>query len=494
MTTAPIPQMTQQDQQNFLQAFQAYNAADYPRAIEILRQMEWTLGEHPDVLHLLGSSLAWWGRPEEGRDYLKRAVELNPASAQAWADLGHIYTLAGEYDEAHATIDRGLAARPDHPGALRAKVQLLQRGGRVDEAYSLLQPVMARGASHPNIVLAFAELCRRVGKGDEGVVKLQELIARQGVHPSHKASAYFQLGALLDATGDYDSAWDAYVKGNGLWQGQWDPAQLSQWVDRIIATITRERLASLPRATFHTELPVFIVGFPRSGTTLVEQIIAAHPQAHGAGELNLIPMMTREHPIENLTKETIDRLAKDYVERIQRRSGGSASRITDKNPGNYLHLAYLTLLFPGARIIHCTRDPLDTCLSCFFQDFAHRHPYTRDLRHCGIAYRDYQRVVAHYKSVLDHPILDVNYESLVTDQEAQTRRIIDHLGLPWDDACLRPEEARRITLTASSDQVQRKVYQSSVGRWRHYERHLAPLKEALGIATDGTPTDRLPDR
>jgi tetratricopeptide (TPR) repeat protein len=184
--------MTQQDQQTFLQAFHAYNAADYPRAIEILRQMEWTLGEHPDVLHLLGSSLSWWGRPEEGREYLKRAVELNPASAQAWADLGHTYTLSGQFDEAHKAIDRGLAARQDHPGALRAKVQLLQRGGRIEEAYALLQPVMARGANHPNIVLAFAELCRRIGKGEEGTSRLKELITRQNVQNTKPLRPEFQ--------------------------------------------------------------------------------------------------------------------------------------------------------------------------------------------------------------------------------------------------------------------------------------------------------------
>ncbi len=482
MSTASFPQMTQQDQQNFLQAFHAYNAADYPRAIEILRQMEWTLGEHPDVLHLLGSSLAWWGRPEEGRDYLKRAVELNPASAQAWADLGHTYTLGGQFDEAHKHIDRGLAARADHPGALRAKVQLLQRGGRVDEAYALLQPVIARGANHPNIILAFAELCRRVGKSEEGIAKLKELIPRQGVHPSHKASAYFQLGALLDAAKDYDGAWEAYTQGNRIWQGQWDPSQLTQWVDRIIASSTREKLAALPRATYTTQLPVFIVGFPRSGTTLVEQIIAAHPQAYGAGELNLIPVMTRENPIESLTTQTIDRLAKDYVERITKRAGAGAVRITDKNPGNYLHLAYLSLVFPGAKVIHCTRDPIDTCLSCYFQDFAHRHPYTRDIAHCGQAYRDYQRAIAHFTRTLNLPILEVNYESLVREQEPQTRRIIEHIGLPWDAACLKPEEARRVTLTASSDQVQQKVYQTSVQRWRNYEKHLAPLTAVLGAA------------
>lgn len=480
MTTPAIPQMTQQDQQNFLQAFHAYNAGDYPRAIETLRQMEWTLGEHPDVLHLLGSSLSWWGRFDEGREYLKRAVELNPASAQAWADLGHTHTLAGEFDLAHQYIDRGLVARPDHPGALRAKAQLLQRGGRIDEAYAVLQPALARGANHPNIVLAFAELARRVGKSEEAVSRLNELIARQSVHPSHKSSAHFQLGAMHDAAGDYDAAWDSFEQGNKIWQGQWNPAQLTQWVDQIIAMVSREFVGRLPTASRRSDMPVFIIGFPRSGTTLVEQIIAAHPQAYGAGELNTIPMMTRDHPIDSLTQDSVDRLSAEYLDRMRRR-GGDAKRVTDKNPGNYMHLAYISRLFPDAKIIHCTRDPVDTCLSCYFQDFAHRHPYTRDPIHCAAAYKDYQRIMAHYRDVLDVNILEVNYETLVSEQEPQTRRLIDHVGLPWNDACLKPEEARRITLTASSDQVQRKVYQSSVQRWRNYEKYVGPLMQALGI-------------
>lgn len=481
MTQAPQFSMSPEAQQAFLQAFNAYNAGDFAKAAEICRQLEWTMGEHPDVLHLLGSSTAWGGRPDEARAYLTRALELNPASAQAWNDLAFTHTMQGRFAESYAALDKGLAARPDHPGCLRSKATLLQREGRTQEAYDTLRPALDRGLEHPNIVIALAEVAKRVGKQEEAESRLRQMLQNPRLAAGHRASALFQLATLIDSKGNHDEAFDLYRQANQATQGQWDPRMLSAWVTQLIGFFTPERYATLPRASRSSDLPVLIVGFPRSGTTLVEQIIASHPRAFGAGELNAVPAIARELRPDALTTESLDRAQSAYLD-VLRNRGAGAARVTDKNPGNYLHLAIASLMLPGGRIIHCTRDPMDTCVSCYFQDFAHRHPYTRDLSHLAQAYKDYLRIIAYARDVLKIPMLEVSYEELVRDQDPQTRRIIDFVGLEWDDRCLHPEETRRVNLTASSDQVQRKVYTSSVARWKRYEKHLGPLREGLGIA------------
>ncbi len=261
-------------------------------------------------------------------------------------------------------------------------------------------------------------------------------------------------------------------------------------IDRLIAAFTPERLQSLPRAQHDSKTPVFILGMPRSGTSLVEQILASHPQVHGAGELNNIMRLESGMPdlvgggkrfpdgLNKLTQEHVDELASHYLEHLAELSP-DALRVTDKMPNNFLHLGTIQLLFPDARIIHCMRDPLDTCLSCYFQNFFAQHPYTNDLGHLGAYYNGYERLMAHWKQTLDLPIFDIRYEDLVENQETKSREMIEFIGLEWDEACLKFHENKRIGRTASYDQVRQPIYKGSVARWRNYESHLEPLRKAL---------------
>jgi hypothetical protein len=242
-----------------------------------------------------------------------------------------------------------------------------------------------------------------------------------------------------------------------------------------------------------SEVPVFVLGMPRSGTTLVEQIIASHPAAHGAGELEELGWLAANMP--KLTGGTapypeaarlIDAtnaksIAAQYLEPLIARAP-AARRITDKMPGNFIRIGLIAVLFPKARIVHVRRHPLDTCLSCFFQHFGRGHHFSYDLGHLGHYYTQYQRLMAHWARVLPGRIFDVQYEDVVSKQEETSRAIIAHCGLDWDPKCLAFHEHERQVRTASFWQVRQPLYASSVGRWQAYEKHLGPLKAALGLS------------
>jgi hypothetical protein len=314
--------------------------------------------------------------------------------------------------------------------------------------------------------------------------------------------AGFALGKLLDEAERFDEAFAAYAHANTLFRKdraaageQYDAAKMRRTVDWIIECFTPAFFAERRGWGNLSELPVFIVGMPRSGTTLVEQIAASHPAVYGAGELR---------DVEKLSVGLADRndraagwqwdaastaaAANAHVERLRSLAGdggrGNAIRVTDKMPGNLLHLGLIACLFPKARVIVCRREPRDNCLSCFFQHFARKDPhlYSYDLVDCGREYIEMDRLVDHWTGSPPLKMLELRYEELVADQEAQSRRLIDFLGLPWDPACLAFHRTKRTIVTASVWQVRQPIYARSVGRWRHYQSHLGPLLDVLAGA------------
>ena len=347
---------------------------------------------------------------------------------------------------------------------------------------------------------ARAEVYTLAGRALHGLGRFEEAIhcmraaAADVRHPPiERRRLWFLLFKTYDRLGDYDRAMDACAEAHALQKGSFNPAEFAHLLDDVINVFGGSSLRALARSNVQSDVPVFIVGMPRSGTTLVEQIIHAHPRAFGAGELpdidNIARMLTTEagsiypYPAAaaDLTAETATRLGGMYLARL-RHLGGSAARVANKMPHDYQHVGLIWQLLPGARVIHMLRDPLDTCLSCCTRELSLTAiPYVANLEHLGFVYRQHERLMDHWKATLDLPILTVQYEELVADQERITRRIIDFLGLPWDDRCLRYWEADRTVMTLSYDQVNKPIYDSSIGRWRHYEKHLGPLKRALGV-------------
>jgi len=467
-------------QREFQRAFNAYNSGDFDGAINICRQLEWSEGEYPAVLHLLGTVLTMSGRVAEGREALQRSLGINARNPQVLCDIALGYRMEGRLDLAHKAVDEALRIMPTYPASIRAKAELLNREGHPDKALEVAETAYRQGNTHPHVALAFAEAAIETGRSEDAAAALSALEGSEKAPPRQRASACFMLGSIRDQAGDFDGAWEMFERGNRMTPNPWDPAALDQWVDRQLSTYSSQALNSMPRAGTPTDTPIFIVGFPRSGTTLVEQVLASHPLVHGGGERSLVPVLTRAHPADQLTTELCDQIQREYLEGMRIAAPDGVERITDKQPGNYLNLGFISRILPGARIIHCTRDPMDACLSCYTQDFAHRHPYTRDLEHVARAHLAYQRAIAHYQAVLDLPMLTVAYESLVKDRDRTTREIIEFAGLPWDDGCLEPHKTKRATITASFAQVRKPVYETSVGRWRNYGAHLDSLESALG--------------
>jgi tetratricopeptide (TPR) repeat protein len=437
------------------------------------------------------------GQVDEAIADLSRAAELAPERTDVRLQLGVALGNAGRVDEALAALDAVLAGAPRHADALLARAVVLEKAGRYDAGYEALSAALDEGASGYPAAFALALLGPRKGKGAEAVERIERTLAEGTLPPGQAESLHFEAGRILDRLERFDEAFAHYEAGNRLHPGAFDLDAFGAHVDRIIATFSRETLDRLPRARHGSEVPVFVVGMPRSGTTLTEQILAAHPEVHGAGEspalqkvVNLIPAMTGKAApwpecAARLGQGGVDTLAGRYLSEV-RRPAPDAARVTDKMPQNFLSLGLVALLFPSARVIHCVRDPVDTALSCYFQAFTQGHGYSFDLATLGAYYRHYRRLMDHWSAVLDISFMETRYEDMVADQEAMSRRLVDFVGLPWDEACLRFFESDRLAHTASYDQVRRPIYRRSVGRWRHYAPHLGPLFAALGdLAPEG---------
>lgn len=451
---------------------------------------------------------------ELGQDFkaeagYRQALQHDPGHVPSHIGLARLLVEHGLYKEALDCFQTAERLSPEHPTAAAEAVIVLEKLGRFEEAWQRLQGVLARplnGIGYvTTVAVAFADLCGKFGGCDEALAMVERALQRgdsEAMEDDQRTVLHFAAGRLLDAKGEYDRAFAHYARGNAIvWaMGErlpwlrFDRAAVTQAVDDTITTFTPAFMRRAPRATHGGGgRLVFIVGMPRSGSTLAEQILASHPAVYGAGELNdiswlaqLIPdIMETDRPyprcLEDVTVAQCDRLARHYLDRIESLAPEAALLVTDKMPVNFAHLGLIELLFPGARVIHCLRDPIDTCVSCYFQGFirSHNYQYSFDLRALGEYYREYRRLMAHWRSVLDIPMLELRYEDVVVDQEAATRRLLAFCGLPWDDGCLRYYESKRLVHTASYDQVRRPIYDKSVGRWRHYERHIGPLLKAL---------------
>jgi len=480
---------------------------------------------HVDAHAGLGSALLALGRNEEAETHLGRAVALQPKHARAWGALAKARRALGRLDEAadalrrqvalapddvvaqtnlalvlkemedwaaaEAAYDRVLEMAPGNEAAILGKGVARNERGDYEAACRLLGPVVRAGCDEALVVQAYARAARNLGRPAEGVPYLVRAVERPGLSDDDQRALCFELGHVHDALKDYDAAFGWFRRGNERVPKTTDLTP--DLVERLIAFFDADRFARLPRAPDPSELPLFIVGMPRSGTSLLEQILDAHPAVHGAGELNAIldlsaHLDTASHPpgrypacLEGLSATDLEGMARTHLGQLAALAPGAA-RVTDKMPHNFLHLGLITLLFPGARVIHSVRDPVDTCLSCYFQDFTKAHAYAADLGQLGRHYRAYLRMMAHWKEVLPLPMKAVRYDALVADPEPVVRELLDFCGLPWDPACLAFHTSRRVVRTASQDQVRKPIYKSSVRRWARYESHLGPLLEALGDA------------
>lgn len=424
-----------------------------------------------------------------------KAIELAPEKAEAHSMLGSIHTEMDQTGEAVASFDRALALDPKLSSALLGKGHLCMEMGDLATAEQFFRTALHDSPGDDLAARFHLTQVKKVRQDDENMAALvtagQEIAA---LPEDKKLSLHFALGKCYDDTGDYEKAMSHFKEGCRIKRKKitYDPASQETIFTRIIETFNRDTIEALRGGGEPSDLPIFVLGMPRSGTTLTEQIIVSHPDVHGGGELpDLLQIAHRplqigaamaEFPanLQGLTRETLAAWGADYVAGLKKRAP-DARRMTDKMPGNFFMVGLIHLMLPNAKIVHVNRNPVDTCLSCFARLFHHGQEQTYDLAELGQYYRQYRRLMDHWRTVLPPgSFLDIHYEDLVADTETQARRLLEYCGLEWDDACLEFHATKRKVRTASITQVRQPIYTSSVDRWRRYGNTLAPLLEALG--------------
>ena len=478
----------------------------------------------------LAEALRVQGRIQEAVGHYRQAIELDDGFADPHNNLGVLLRAAGEIEAAAASYEAALARRPDFPEAENNLAVVLRDLGRPEDALAHarraveLRPRYAE--AHNNLANALKDLgrlteaaghyaraieirpaygqpysnlahCRKYGPGDDAdIARLEGLIASGGLTPDAEGEVRFALGKMHDDRGEFDAAFAEFETANRLHAPGFERAAYTGFIDGLIATFSADFFAAREGWGVESELPVFIIGLPRSGTSLVEQILASHAQVHGAGELTDIGRLAQSLRVRvrsgkrfpdsalDIQRSQAAPLAQIYLDRL-RSLAPEAARITDKMPSNFLYLGFIALLYPKARVIHCRRDARDVGLSCYAQNFSHRPAFAYDLGDIGFYIREYERLMAHWQAVAPVAVLDIDYQTLIAEQESESRALVEFCGLAWDDACLAFHKSGRAVRTASSWQVRQPIYKSSAGRWQNYEPHLGPLIDAL--AGDGAP-------
>lgn len=451
---------------------------------------EQALRHKPDCVEALtnlGTVAFARGHYAEARDLWARAVDLAPELVKVALNLGSAQRMLGDLDAARAQYSRARHLAPrDTETALRL-ADLLAEMGRFEEA----EAEAWAAAAHPNTApAALAQLVslRRMTGADEPVRERAEALLDVELLPREKASLHFSLGKLYDDWGQYAAAFAHYAQGNQLvgamlparYDAAGESAWLRQWQALGMGLAGEEALQAARHAS---EQPVFVVGMPRSGTTLIERILGAHPQAAGAGELRFWNQAAKQHQKAvmdgSFAPASLRALAETYLAELDRLAPGAA-RVVDKMPQNFMHLGLMHAAFLRARVIHVRRHPVDTCLSIYFQWFVETHAYAYDLNDLVACYQLYQALMDGWRAWLPADrFLEVPYEALVAHPEDWTRRMLAFVGLPWDDACLDFHRQDGSVQTASRWQVRQPLYRTSTERWRRYEPWLGPLRALL---------------
>ena len=454
-----------------------------------------------DAHNALGTALQRLERADDAIAEYRAALALNPRDATAHANLGAALAGLDREDEARAAYEAALAIAPAHTGALANLGNVQKALGQLDAARATYERALALAPRNTQLYFALSDT-RRFAPGDPYLAAMETLAAGAAALPTpERIHLAFALGKAYIDCGDPERAFAQLAEGNRLKRASlaYDEAETLGWFARIRATFTADLMRRHAGRGDPSAAPIFIVGMPRSGTTLIEQILASHPQVFGAGEIEVFPKAVgaladaRGGPrypelAGALDGAALAQLGAGYVAAaralVPDPAAGPAptiARITDKLPLNFAYVGLIHLALPHARIIHVRRDPVDTCWSCFTKLFTRANQYTYDLAELGRFYRAYDTTMAHWRAVVPGAaLLEVRYEDVIGELEPWARRIVRHVGLEWDDACLAFHAARRAVRTASAAQVRRPLYGDAVGRAQPYRHRLDPLIEALG--------------
>ena len=443
--------------------------------------------DYVDAYSNLSATLKAQGRISEAESSLRRSLAIKPDYADAHHNLGSLLTELGRFEEAEACFRQALQINPCHVEALVAMGHIVSHRGQFDEAETFFRRALSFAPKMSSAWAAIVGL-RTMTQDDAAWLTTAEEIARSGLTFLREATLRFSMGKYCDDVKDFDRAFLNYQRANELLKTatkKYERQQLASFFDCTMRVNDRKQACHIQAGASASKQPVFIVGMMRSGTSLVEQILASHRAVFGAGELSFWSDAFRRHEkkiLEATLAETdLKELADDYL-RLLSGLSPDAERVVDKAPVNFTYLGLIHSVFPNARFIHMRRNPIDTCLSIYFQNLSPAFNFANDLADLAHYYREYHRLMEHWRKVLPSEVLlDTPYESLVGDQEIWSRKIIEFVGLDWDGRCLDFHKTERRVGTSSSWQVRQKMYACSVERWRNYQKHVGPLIELLDL-------------
>ena len=464
------------------------------RAAESIEWLQRTLErepQHVEAMIELGSAVEQGGSHQEAADHCREAIQLKPDFAEAHRRLANVLQEMGSIVAAIECYERAIELEPRALPVLRNLGVLYAQSGDSQRATECLRKMLEYAPNSPEALFLLSQ-SDNFSPDEATVQHLAELAETTSIPEPQRIRLHFALGKICEDGGGYAQAFAHYRQANSLKRAMtlYDRRATTARVDSLIQFFDEQRFQTLAgRMAADSELPSFVLGMPRSGTTLVEQILASHPDIHGAGELNeveqlpvkLVGLVSPKVPfpncLETLDAEVTRQLAEAHVETL-REMAPDAKRVVDKMPANFFLMGLIALMWPKASVIHCRRDAMDVCLSCYTRHFANGQRYSWELADLGHYYREYERLTEHWRKVLPIRVYEVQYERLVEHQSDVTRELIEFCGLDWDDRCLKFHETQR-RIKTNPYAVRRPVYTNSIGRWRRFEQYVQPLQDAL---------------
>ena len=449
---------------------------------------------------MLGSLLQEANRHAESIHCFAKATGLEPGNAAAWASLGNAYAQEGAVQTSVEAYERSLALQPHAPGVQMGYGHVLKTLGDQEAALRAYRAAIALKPEAGETYWSMANL-KIFRFEDSEVAAMEEQLNRNDLSDSADVHFRFALGKAWEDKGDYDKAWNFYHAGNQRQRKRvsYDPVALELRHEEIIEVFSGELLAQHAGQGDVSTAPIFIVGLPRSGSTLIEQILASHSQVEGTAELPTLGRLAasigryrpdrKEYPetVRGLRGKDLRAYGRQYIEETRAYRTTDKPHFTDKLPNNFAHVGLMHLILPNAKVINARRHPFDSCLGGYKQLFGKGQDFTYDMLELAAYYRQYHETMRHWHRVLPGKVLDVHYEETVTDLENQVRRILAHCGLPFEAACVRFHETQRAVKTASSEQVRKPLYTSALGTWRRYEKHLDLWREEFADILEELP-------
>jgi tetratricopeptide (TPR) repeat protein len=438
----------------------------------------------------LGHVLRLRGFFAESESAIRQAARLRPDSMEVQSSLGLTLILRGRVHDAKGRFRKVLKTRPRDLASLNGLAEAALMEGQWEEADSLFARILDVDPHNAAALVGQSVLLHRKSGNGAAWLEKAQAVADTKIAPAQEAALRYGIGRYLDTVGDYEHAFKSVMRANELLKRAAEPydrKMRASVVHDLIRTYSKSALAQGGLGASESMMPVFVVGMPRSGTSLIEQIIASHPGARGAGEVDYWTEVMRQHegwlnhgPPDERTRRSLSdaylSTLKSSAVSAPKEDISGVLRIVDKAPVNSDYLGIIHSVFPKARIIYASRDPIDTCLSCYFQELPLTLNFALDLRDLAHYYKEHRRLFSHWRETLPpDSILEVPYESLIGDQESWTRKIIEFVGLDWNDRCLRFDETQRLVTSASLRQVRSKIYDTSIARWRNYEKFIGPL-------------------